>query len=61
VIGSTDPQGVKKDPQKPIFVEDLHATVLDLFSIDYLKELMTPVGRPMALSNGDVVEELVAG
>jgi hypothetical protein len=52
---------VKKDPQKPIFVEDLHATVLDLFSIDYLKELMTPVGRPMALSNGDVVEELVAG
>jgi uncharacterized protein (DUF1501 family) len=61
VIGSTDPQGVKKDPEKPIFVEDLHATVLDLFSIDYAKELMTPVGRPMALSKGDVVEELVAG
>ncbi|MBK8037883.1 MAG: DUF1501 domain-containing protein [Verrucomicrobiaceae bacterium] len=61
VIGSTDPEGVKKEPEKPVFVEDLHATVLDLFGIDYLKELMTPVGRPMALSKGDVVEELVAG
>jgi len=61
VIGATDPEGVKKDPEKPVFVEDLHATVLDLFGIDYAKELMTPVGRPMALSKGDVVEELVAG
>ena len=61
VIGSTDPEGVKKEPEKPVFVEDLHATVLDLFGIDYAKELMTPVGRPMALSKGDVVEELVAG
>lgn len=61
VMGSTDPEGVKKEPEKPVFVEDLHATVLDLFGIDYAKELMTPVGRPMALSKGDVVEELVAG
>jgi hypothetical protein len=60
VIGATDPEGVKKDPEKPVFVEDLHATVLDLFGIDYAKELMTPVGRPMALSKGDVVEELLA-
>jgi len=29
--------------------------------VDYAKEIMTPVGRPMALSKGDVVEELVAG
>ena len=60
VIGATDPEGVKKDPEKPVFVEDLHATVLDLFGIDYAKELMTPVGRPMALSKGDVVEGLLA-
>lgn len=58
VIGSTDPQGEKKEPEKPIFIEDLHATALDLLGIDYLKEIMTPVGRPMALSKGDVVEEL---
>lgn len=60
VIGSTDPEGVKKEPEKPVFVEDLHATVLDLLGVDYAKEIMTPVGRPMALSKGDVVDELVA-
>ena len=58
VIGATDPEGAKKEPEKPIFVEDLHATALDLLGVDYLKEIMTPIGRPMALSKGDVVEEL---
>jgi hypothetical protein len=51
---------VKKEPEKPVFVEDLHATVQDLLGIDYSKEVMTPIGRPMALSKGDVVEELKA-
>jgi uncharacterized protein (DUF1501 family) len=60
VIGATDPEGVKKEPEKPVFVEDLHATVQDLLGIDYSKEVMTPIGRPMALSKGDVVEELKA-
>lgn len=60
VIGSTDPEGVKKEPEKPVFVEDLHATVQDLLGIDYSREVMTPIGRPMALSKGDVVEELKA-
>lgn len=60
VIGSTDPQGEKKDPDKPILVQDLHATVQDLFGIDYSKEVMTPVGRPMALSKGEPVKELQA-
>lgn len=60
VIGATDPEGVKKEPEKPVFVEDLHATALDLLGVDYLKEIMTPIGRPMALSKGDVVEELKA-
>jgi uncharacterized protein (DUF1501 family) len=60
VVGATDPEGVKKDPQSPVLVEDLHATILDLFGIDFSKELITPVGRPMALSKGEVVEELLA-
>lgn len=60
VVGATDPEGVKKEPEKPVFVEDLHATALDLLGVDYLKEIMTPIGRPMALSKGDVVEELKA-
>ena len=58
VIGSTDPQGEKKDPEKPVLVEDLHATVQNLLGIDYSREVMTPVGRPMALSKGEPVKEL---
>lgn len=58
VIGVTDPEGEKKEPESPVFVEDLHATVQSLFGIDYSKEIMTPIGRPMALSKGDVVEAL---
>ncbi|MEZ5385025.1 MAG: DUF1501 domain-containing protein [Prosthecobacter sp.] len=58
VIGSTDPEGEKKEPENPVLVEDLHATVQDLLGIDYEKEIMTPVGRPMALSKGEPVKEL---
>jgi len=59
VIGATDPEGVKKEPEKPVLVEDLHATVQDLLGIDYSKEMQTPIGRPMALSKGEVVKELL--
>ena len=58
VIGSTDPQGEKKEPERPVLVEDLHATIQSLLGIDYAKEVMTPVGRPMALSKGEPVKEL---
>ena len=60
VIGSTDPEGVKKEPEHPVFVEDLHATIQDLLGIDHTKEIMTPIGRPMALSKGEVVGKLKA-
>jgi hypothetical protein len=59
VIGTTDPEGEKKEPENPVFVEDLHATVQDLLGIDYEKEIMTPVGRPMALSKGEPVKALM--
>lgn len=58
VIGATDPQGEKQEPESPVLVEDLHATVQDLLGIDYEKEIMTPVGRPMALSKGEPVKAL---
>jgi len=60
VIGATDPQGEKKEPERPVLVEDLHATVQNLLGIDYSREVMTPVGRPMALSKGEPVKELQA-
>ena len=58
VMGATDPEGEKKEPEQPVLVEDLHATVQDLLGIDYSKEIMTPIGRPMALSKGEVVAGL---
>ncbi|NBV25317.1 MAG: DUF1501 domain-containing protein [Proteobacteria bacterium] len=58
VIGSTDPTGTKEEPDKPVRVEDLHATVQAQLGVDSAKEIITPVGRPIALSEGRVVTEL---
>ena len=60
VIGSTDPEGVSEKPEKPVKVEHVHATIQSLMGIDPEKELLTPVGRPMTLSDGFPVDELIA-
>ena len=60
VIGETDPQGIKEEPADPVRVEDLHATVQHLLGIDSTKEIMTSIGRPIALSNGKVIDKLEA-
>jgi uncharacterized protein (DUF1501 family) len=39
---------------------DIHATVLHCLGIDHTQELETPVGRPLALSHGQVIRELLA-
>jgi len=59
VVGATDPQGEKKEPREPVHVEDIHATVLHVLGIKGSKELITPVGRPMALSDGSLIEALL--
>jgi uncharacterized protein (DUF1501 family) len=67
VIGETDPEGGElKHPEeyeietgKGIQVANIHATVLHALGIPHEKELMTPVGRPMALSKGLVIPELI--
>lgn len=59
VIGETDPHHVKTEPKDPIQVPDLYATILKLFRVDYSKEVMTPIGRPMAYSSGKPIERLL--
>jgi hypothetical protein len=59
VIGSTDPSGAKKDPADPIEVADLFATILKVFDIDFSRQLITPIGRPMALSAGKPISRLL--
>ena len=65
VHGTTthEPLGNGVDPltgvQDAVRVEDLHATILDAFGIDFAKELQTPIGRPLALSQGRVISSLL--
>ncbi len=59
VIGATDPEGSQKvhDPRQ---VADVHATILTTFGIDPHKEYNAPIGRPLKLSEGKPLGELLA-
>lgn len=45
--------------EKCVTIPDLHATILTALDIDYKTEQMTPIGRPLAWSDGSVVKELL--
>lgn len=60
VIGSTDPEGKEKTPTDPIEIPDLYATILKTMGIDYARELITPIGRPLKLSTGTPIERLLS-
>ncbi|MGB6042464.1 MAG: DUF1501 domain-containing protein, partial [Pirellulales bacterium] len=60
VVGATDPEGGKQ-VENPVEVADIHATVLHTLGIEFRHELDTLVGRPMKLSDGQVIRELVSG
>jgi uncharacterized protein (DUF1501 family) len=58
-IGETDPEGTK-NPVKPTSVEDVHATVLAALGLNPAKENIAPAtGRPIKLSNGRPIRELL--
>jgi uncharacterized protein (DUF1501 family) len=66
VVGATSPtpklDGKDKsvnlmDPHK---VEDIHATIFDALGIDFKQQLNTPIGRPMAISEGTPIVELTS-
>lgn len=59
VLGATDPEGVSEEPERPVHVEDIHATVQHVLGIDSSYEVMTPANRPIALSEGKVIGELL--
>lgn len=66
VIGQTSPapklveRDRLQDVADPRNVEDLHATILHALGIDFTQEIDTPIGRPMALSKGKIIRELLA-
>jgi hypothetical protein len=67
VYGETSPDPKEDDPQarlsnvaNPVNVEDLHATMLHALGVDGSLELQTPIGRPMALSKGRIIKDLLS-
>jgi hypothetical protein len=64
-IGETSPEmpadkpDAKKIVQRPVLVEDLHATILKTLGIDPSHETLTKIGRPMKYSEGDAIKELM--
>ena len=65
VIGETSPElkeSVKDADQLvkgPRNIEDLHATILQALGIDFTREHLTPIGRPMSFSKGKVIAEIL--
>ncbi len=59
VVGSTDPEGVK-DPEDPVKVGDLHATLLTACGLDPAKVLASPIGRTVKLAEGAAIARLLA-
>ncbi|MCA8987614.1 MAG: DUF1501 domain-containing protein [Planctomycetaceae bacterium] len=59
VIGETDPTGKATEPVNPVKVQDLYATILTQLQIDPAHEMMTPIGRPLAICDGAPLELLL--
>ena len=65
-IGETspDPKLDKDKPEQDVVspkgVEDVHATVYKALGIDFHREEQTPVGRPMIISEGRSIDDLLA-
>lgn len=59
-IGQTDPEGIR-DPVRPTSIEEVHATVLIALGLNPAKENIAPAtGRPVKLSEGKPIRELLA-
>lgn len=65
VIGETSPEPDLDAEDKTKFLKDphniadIHATVLHAMGIEYEKELQTPVNRPMIISQGKPIKDLL--
>lgn len=56
--GQTDEKPIK--PTSPIEIPDLYATILSRMGIDFEKELITPIGRPLKVCPGTPIEQLMS-
>lgn len=59
VLGATDPTGNVEQPDDPIQVADLYATVLKALGIDPTHQVETSIGRPIRYSDGAPISRLL--
>jgi uncharacterized protein (DUF1501 family) len=59
LIGATDPQGERDDPEDPVQIADLYATVLAALDINHAHEVQTSIGRPIRYSDGSPIGQLL--
>ena len=59
LLGATDPTGRKRKPDQPVEIADLFATVMSRMGVEFGKEVITPIGRPMAYSEGTPIPRLL--
>ncbi len=59
VIGETDVEG-EKAPTEPVSPGDLFATIYTALGIDFTKENVSRLGRPIAIAEGKPVRKLLA-
>lgn len=55
-----DPDSPLDDVADPITIGDLHATILSSLGVPYDEERMTPIGRPLRISEGEPVKSIIA-
>ena len=59
VLGATDPTGRNRKPTQPVKIADLFATILSRMGVEHDKEMITPIGRPMAYCEGNPIPGLL--
>lgn len=55
----TDTEKRGKDLVNPQRIENIHATIFDALGVDVSKQYQTPIGRPMYISEGTPIKELL--
>ncbi|MFI4876083.1 MAG: DUF1501 domain-containing protein, partial [Blastopirellula sp. JB062] len=60
-LGQTDPEGSKVTPETAgsIGIADIHATIYQALGIDSRHQYDTPIGRPMAISEGKPIASIL--
>ena len=59
VHGATDPEGKRVPFEQGTPIQDIHATILSALGVDIETMLDTPVRRPIAISEGKLIRDLL--